>query len=59
MLSPEVTEGPYYVAGEYVRTDVTDGQAGVDLHLEVQILDIETCEPVANAYAEIWSAYRS
>lgn len=54
VLSPEVTEGPYYVAGEYIREDVTEGQEGVDLHLEVQILDIETCEPVTGAYAEIW-----
>lgn len=57
MLSPEVTEGPYYVAGEYIREDVTDGQAGVDLHLELQVLDVNTCEPVANAYTEIWGEY--
>lgn len=57
VLSPEVTEGPYYVAGEYIRSDVTEDQAGVALHLEVQVLDITTCEPVTGAYAEIWRAY--
>ncbi|KUI55714.1 Catechol 1,2-dioxygenase 1 [Cytospora mali] len=54
VLSPEVTEGPYYVAGEYIRSNVTEGQAGVALHLEVQVLDINTCEPVTNVYTEIW-----
>ena len=54
MLSPEVTEGPYYVAGEYIRANVTDGQAGVALHLELQVLDVNTCEPVASAFTEIW-----
>lgn len=57
VLSPEVTEGPYYVAGEYIRSDVTEDQAGVALHLEVQVLDIDTCEPVTGAYAEIWREY--
>lgn len=46
--------GPYYVAGEYIRSNVTEGQAGVALHLEVQFVDVETCEPVENVYAEIW-----
>lgn len=32
-LAPEVTIGPYFVSGEYIRTDVTDGSAGVPVHL--------------------------
>lgn len=55
VLSPEVTEGPYYVAGEYIRSDVTEGHEGVALHLELQVLDVTTCEPVSGAYTEIWS----
>lgn len=57
VLSPEVTEGPYYVAGEYVRQDITEGQAGVDLTLDLQVLDIETCEPVVGVYTEIWRKF--
>ncbi|KAK1774017.1 Intradiol ring-cleavage dioxygenase [Copromyces sp. CBS 386.78] len=53
-LSPEVTEGPYYVAGEYIREDITEDQAGVDLALDLQVYDVETCEPVPNVYLEIW-----
>lgn len=29
VLSPEVTEGPYYVSGETVRTDMTESEPGV------------------------------
>ncbi|CAN8106041.1 unnamed protein product [Discula destructiva] len=54
VLSPEVTEGPYYVSGEYIREDVTEDQDGVSLTLDLQVLDIETCEPVVGAYTEIW-----
>ncbi|KAJ4415360.1 hypothetical protein N0V85_002744 [Neurospora sp. IMI 360204] len=53
-LSPEVTEGPYYVDGEYIREDITEDQAGVDLALDLQVYDVETCEPVPNVYLEIW-----
>ncbi|KAF3936527.1 hypothetical protein ABW19_dt0208229 [Dactylella cylindrospora] len=54
LLMPEVTEGPYFVSGEYVRSDITDGQAGVDLYLDIQIIDINTCEPVSSAFFDAW-----
>ena len=56
-LSPEITEGPYYVAGEYIRQDVTDGEPGIDLALDLQVYDVETCEPVPNVYLEIWRTF--
>jgi hypothetical protein len=31
LTSPEVTEGPYYLHGDLLRTDVSEGQAGVPL----------------------------
>jgi protocatechuate 3,4-dioxygenase beta subunit len=54
VLSPEVTQGPYWVQGELVREDVTDGQEGVPLTLDIQIIDVNTCEPVPEAFLEIW-----
>ncbi|KAL2143985.1 hypothetical protein VTI28DRAFT_9737 [Corynascus sepedonium] len=54
LLTPEVTQGPYYVAGEYVREDVVEDQAGVPLLLDYQVVDVETCEPVPSVYVEIW-----
>ncbi|KAK8129030.1 hypothetical protein PG984_010138 [Apiospora sp. TS-2023a] len=55
VLSPEVTEGPYYVAGEFVRKDVTEKQAGVPLWIDIDVLDVATCEPVTDVWVEIWS----
>lgn len=42
------------VAGEYIRSDVRNGEAGVDLVLDTQVLDIKTCEPIPDVYLEIW-----
>ncbi|KAI2614924.1 aromatic compound dioxygenase [Hypoxylon sp. NC1633] len=54
-LVPEVTIGPYWVAGELIRTDVTDNQAGVPLHLDLQFIDLNTCEAVPNMLIDIWA----
>ncbi|KAH8671795.1 Intradiol ring-cleavage dioxygenase [Tricladium varicosporioides] len=58
ILVPEVTQGPYYVSGEYIRTDgdVRETELGVDLYIDVQIIDIATCEPVVDAYVDWWHA---
>ncbi|KAH8598898.1 Intradiol ring-cleavage dioxygenase [Bisporella sp. PMI_857] len=55
ILQPETTEGPYYVAGEYVRENLIEDQEGVELILDTQVIDIQTCEPVPEVYLEIWN----
>ncbi|KAH0598787.1 hypothetical protein MHUMG1_02899 [Metarhizium humberi] len=42
------------VGGERIRKNVTDGQAGVDITLDYQVIDVDTCDPVPNVYIEIW-----
>ncbi|KAH6658509.1 Intradiol ring-cleavage dioxygenase [Truncatella angustata] len=54
-LTPEGESGPYYVAGEYVRTDLAEDVQGVPVHYEFQILDADTCEPLVGAYFEIFN----
>lgn len=54
ILSPEVTIGPYYVEGEYVIDYITEDQDGVVLLLDVQIIDVNTCEPVSKSYIDVW-----
>lgn len=54
LLSPEMTEGPYYLDDMLVRADITDGKAGVPLDLTMTVVDAETCAPIANAAVEIW-----
>ncbi|KAJ3561147.1 hypothetical protein NPX13_g9058 [Xylaria arbuscula] len=46
VLTPEVTQGPYYVGGEYIRENIIEDQEGVDLVIDYQIIDVNTCEPV-------------
>ncbi|PQK11662.1 hypothetical protein BB8028_0003g02860 [Beauveria bassiana] len=54
LLTPEVTQGPYYVGGESLRKDVTDSEPGIDITLDYQVIDVDTCEPVPDVYVEIW-----
>ncbi|KAI1277438.1 aromatic compound dioxygenase [Xylaria sp. FL0933] len=54
LLSPEVTEGPYYVTGEYIRQNITEEEQGVPLTVDIAIFDIDTCEPITNTWVEIW-----
>ncbi|GKT43635.1 uncharacterized protein ColSpa_03816 [Colletotrichum spaethianum] len=54
VLTPEVTQGPYYVSGELVRRNIIEEQEGVDIVLDYQVIDVETCEPVPNVYLEMW-----
>ncbi|GAB7352578.1 hypothetical protein MBLNU459_g2962t1 [Dothideomycetes sp. NU459] len=56
ILTPEVTDGPYFVTGEYFRTNVTEGQAGVPVHLEYQYIDVSTCDVATGLYLEHWQA---
>ena len=56
VLVPEVTEGPYYVSGEFIRSDVRELQTGIDLLLDVQVIDVATCKPVPNIMIDLWHA---
>lgn len=42
------------VSGEYVRQDITDGNPGVPLTFDVQVIDTRTCEPVPQVALEAW-----
>ncbi|WP_327314779.1 intradiol ring-cleavage dioxygenase [Streptomyces sp. NBC_01235] len=55
-LTKEMTEGPYYLDGQYVRTDITEGKAGIPLKLTLTVVDDDTCVPLSNALVEVWHA---
>ena len=54
VLQPDVTEGPYYVAGELIRRNVTNGQSGVPLTIDIQVVDSTTCEPLPQLFMDFW-----
>ncbi|MGV9555152.1 intradiol ring-cleavage dioxygenase [Streptomyces sp. NPDC003401] len=55
-LTKEMTEGPYYLDGQYVRADITEAKAGIPLKLTLTVVDDDTCVPLTNALVELWHA---
>jgi protocatechuate 3,4-dioxygenase beta subunit len=53
-LTPEVTEGPFYVDLEKIRRDITEGRPGVPLKLKIRVIDVKRCRPIHGAAVDIW-----
>jgi protocatechuate 3,4-dioxygenase beta subunit len=56
VLTPEQTEGPYYIASEAVRRNITEGKPGTPLQLRAFVVDASTCKAIRNAAVDIWHA---
>jgi protocatechuate 3,4-dioxygenase beta subunit len=56
VLTPEQTEGPYYIPGELVRRNITEGRPGTPLALRTVVVDASTCRPIKNAAVDVWHA---
>jgi protocatechuate 3,4-dioxygenase beta subunit len=55
IVNPQGGIGPYYVKGEYIRSDVREEQPGVPIILDGQFINIETCKPIEELYWDIWN----
>ena len=53
LVSPETTEGPYYIDPELIRTDITEGKLGAALTLTLQVVSSE-CAPLMGARVDAW-----
>jgi protocatechuate 3,4-dioxygenase beta subunit len=56
VLTPEVTEGPYWIDNKLTRHDIREDKHGLPLVLQFTILNAKTCRPIKNADVEIWHA---
>jgi protocatechuate 3,4-dioxygenase beta subunit len=56
VLSPELTEGPYYLPNEAVRRDITEGKKGTPLRLHLSVVDVSSCKAVKGAAVDVWHA---
>src|SRR5262245_25290273 len=56
VLTPEMTEGPYYISGEKLRRNITEGRPGTRLDLRLSVVDAATCTPINGAIVDIWHA---
>ena len=54
VLTPEQTEGPYYIPKEKVRRDITEGRSGTPLTLRLRVVNASTCRPIAGAAVDVW-----
>jgi protocatechuate 3,4-dioxygenase beta subunit len=54
VLAPEQTEGPYYIANERIRRNITEGRPGRPLTLRLTVVDASTCKPIGNAAVDVW-----
>ena len=51
---PELTEGPYYIDVEKVRSDIREDRQGTPLTLAIRVRDFPGCTPRANAVVDVW-----
>ncbi|WP_083936233.1 intradiol ring-cleavage dioxygenase [Nocardiopsis ganjiahuensis] len=56
VLTPEGTEGPYYLDLDLVCQDLAEGRPGVPLALHTTVVDAATCEPLPDASVDVWHA---
>ena len=56
VLSPELTEGPYYIDENLIRRDITEAKEGLALQLRLTVEDASTCKPIHRATVEVWHA---
>jgi protocatechuate 3,4-dioxygenase beta subunit len=53
VLTPEMTEGPYYLDGEAIRSDITEDLPGAPLRLDLTVADASSCAPIKDAIVEV------
>jgi protocatechuate 3,4-dioxygenase beta subunit len=56
VLTPEQTEGPYYIPKEALRRNITEGRPGTPLLLRAFVVNASTCKPIKSAAVDIWHA---
>jgi protocatechuate 3,4-dioxygenase beta subunit len=54
VLSPEVTEGPYWIDNKLTRRDISEDRPGLPLELVLTVQNAKTCSPIKGADVEIW-----
>ena len=51
---PELTEGPYYIDVEKIRSDIREDRQGTPLTLAIRVRNFSDCTPRANAVVDVW-----
>jgi protocatechuate 3,4-dioxygenase beta subunit len=54
VLTPEATEGPFYLDLDRVRSDITEGKDGTPLDVKITVVDATGCSPIKDAAIDVW-----
>ena len=54
VLMPELTEGPFYLDLDLLRSDIAEDRPGLPLDLSVRVVEADTCEPIEGAAVDLW-----
>lgn len=54
VMTPQSIEGPYYLDGRKLRSDIRETRIGRPLALRFKVVNTTTCRPVGNAVVDIW-----
>jgi protocatechuate 3,4-dioxygenase beta subunit len=54
VLTPEVTEGPYYLDLDLMRSDITEGRSGLPFDLQIKVVDADSCEAIKDVAVDVW-----
>jgi protocatechuate 3,4-dioxygenase beta subunit len=53
-LTPELTEGPYYIDLERIRRDITEGKTGLPMQMQFKVVHVTTGAPISGAAVDVW-----
>ena len=53
-VTPEQSEGPYYIDVDKIRADIREDRQGAPLRVAARVVDVDGCTPVKDAVFEIW-----
>ncbi len=54
VLAPEMTEGPYYLDLDLVRSDITEDRDGAAMAMSLVVIDVNSGAPVEGAAVDVW-----
>ncbi len=53
-VTAELTEGPFYIDVDRIRSDIREGREGRRMRLAFRVRDADSCQPLDNALVEVW-----
>lgn len=53
-LYPQQVQGPYYVPGDLLRSDITEAKPGTPLTLHLRVVQPQSCQALPNIAVDVW-----